>query len=88
MTATTTVSTPGQTTGITGNNTTVAVTPISADTSESGGGIPWWGWVLIGLGVVGVAIAIFQLGRGRRGGSGDGGSGAAQPRERSQSPGN
>lgn len=79
VTATTTVSTPGQTTGITGNNTTVAVQPISANTSDSGGGIPWWAWVLIGLGVVGVAIAIFQLGRGRRGGNGGGGSRAATP---------
>jgi len=70
VTATTTVSTPGQTTAITGNNTTVAVTPISTTASQAGSGVPWWGWVLIGLGVVGVAIAIFQLGRRRRGGGG------------------
>jgi len=84
VTATTTVTSPSQTTAITGNNTTVAVNPLSTTASESGSGIPWWGWVLIGLGVVGVAIAIFQLGRSRRGGGPD--DPAAQPRARSQGP--
>jgi hypothetical protein len=81
VTATTTVTSPGQTTAITGNNTTVAVNPLSTTDNQSGSGIPWWGWVLIGLGVVGVAIAIFQLGRGRRGGSGGDPPAAGPPRQ-------
>jgi amino acid transporter len=82
VTATATVSTPGQTTGITGNHTTVAVNPLSTTASDSGSGVPWWGWVLIGLGVVGVAVAIFQLGRGRRDRNGGGGPGGASPEAR------
>lgn len=48
--------------------TGVVVAPTSTTGNASGDGeLPWWGWALIALVVVGIAVAIFQLGR-RRGG--------------------
>jgi hypothetical protein len=37
--------------------------PATTTGSESGGGLPWWGWALIGLGAVAVLAGVFSLGR-------------------------
>jgi hypothetical protein len=71
-TVTKTSSPPASTTSIT-STTSVNVhgTHTTPATSESGGGVPWWGWVLIALGALGVLLAIFAAGRrrGRRTGA-------------------
>jgi hypothetical protein len=62
VTATTTVTQPAQTS----TATTVAVVPTSTTGSESGdGGLPWWGWLLIAVGVVAIGFGIYRLGRRR-----------------------
>lgn len=71
-TETKTAAAPAPTTSVTNQTTGIKVTPASTST---GGGVPWWGWLLIALGVVGLALGIFLLGRGRRGG----GSGTEPP---------
>ena len=63
------------------NSTSVKVqaahgTPTTTD--SSGGGVPWWGWVLIGMAVVGVLVAIFSAGR-RRGKAASGVSAPSTP---------
>ena len=32
---------------------------------DTGGGFPWWGWVLIGLGIVGIGVLVWWLVAGR-----------------------
>jgi len=66
-TATKTVTQPAQT--VTSSNT-VAVVPASTtgSGSDSGGGLEWWAWLLIALGVIGIGAALFALGR-RHGGA-------------------
>jgi hypothetical protein len=66
VTETRTVTPPSHTTSITGQTTSVHVAPAAQGDNESGEGVPTWGWLLIGLGVVGIAIAMFLVGRGRR----------------------
>lgn len=61
---TTTVVAP--TTSVTNQTTTVHLTPTSTTGSESSGGIPGWGWLLIALGVVGIGVGMFLAGRDRR----------------------
>lgn len=69
VTETTTASKPAQITSINNSATAVKVAPTStAAATDSGGGVPWWGWVLIVLGVVVIGIAIFSLGRRHGGG--------------------
>src|SRR4051812_39340321 len=59
-TKTTTVAQPSRTSTV----TNVQVTPTSTTGGDGdGGGMAWWGWVLIGLGVAGIGGAIFALGR-------------------------
>jgi hypothetical protein len=63
--ATTTTATVAKTTN---NTTTVGVKPAETAASQSGNGIPWWAWVLIGLGAAAVAIGIFFRGNLRASG--------------------
>ena len=82
VTTTSTVSAPGQTTSISNRTTNVHATnvaPAASTEAHSGGGLPWWGWLLIALGVGAIAILMFTVGRdrGRSGGSGTGTGGAA-----------
>jgi hypothetical protein len=51
------------TTSVTNNTTKVqpATTPTSG--KSGGGGLEWWGWVLIALGALAAALAMFLLGR-------------------------
>jgi hypothetical protein len=42
-----------------------AVKGTPTTTDSSGGGLPWWAWVLIGMGVVGALVAVFTAGRHR-----------------------
>ena len=67
VTETRTAQPPGNTTSITNRTTTVQVSPSSTTGSEqsSSSGLPAWGWVLIGLGVVLIALVMFMLGRHR-----------------------
>jgi cobalamin biosynthesis Mg chelatase CobN len=70
VTATTTESKPDKITSINNRTTAVKVAPTStAATTEDSGGVPWWGWVLIALGVVVIGIAIYALGRHHGSGS-------------------
>ena len=44
--------------------TQVQVAPASTTGGESDDGeLPWWGWVLIGLGVAAIVAAIYLVGR-------------------------
>jgi hypothetical protein len=69
VTKTETKTEPGKTTTIESHTTTVAVKPTSTNGGGSSGGIPGWGWVLIGAGAVLLAVAVFMIGRshGQRG---------------------
>jgi hypothetical protein len=67
VTETKTASAPTHTASITAQTTSVQVAPTSTS-AKSGGGVPWWGWVLIGLGIAAVAVGIFLFGRHRSGG--------------------
>jgi hypothetical protein len=49
----------------------VAVHPTTTTGAGSGGGLPWWGWVLIALGAIALALATFLLGRHRGSGPTD-----------------
>ena len=70
VTETKTASEPAKITSINKSVTAVKVVPTStAASTEPGGGVPWWGWVLIVLGVVVIGIAIFALGRRHGGGN-------------------
>ena len=70
-TETTQTSTP---TASTANKTTsVQVSPTSTTDKQTGDQIPWWGWVLIGLGAAAIGIGIFAAGH-RRGARRSGGS--------------
>ena len=49
-----------------GNTTSVQTSPTTATNGkQSNGGIPSWGWVLIGAGAVLLVLAIFMIGRSR-----------------------
>jgi hypothetical protein len=63
VTNTETKTEPGKTTTIESHTTTVAVKPTSTNGGGSSGGIPGWGWVLIGAGAVLLAVAVFMIGR-------------------------
>jgi hypothetical protein len=60
---------PGARTSLTksaSKSATIHATQATPATSESGGGgLPWWGWILIGIGIVGVVAATVALGRRR-----------------------
>lgn len=46
--------------------TAVQVNPTATTADQSGdGGLQWWAWVLIGLGVAGLGVAVYALGRRR-----------------------
>lgn len=66
VTETSTAQSPGNTTSITNRTATVQL-PTSSTGSEqsSSSGLPAWGWVLIGLGVVLIGLVMFMLGRHR-----------------------
>jgi cobalamin biosynthesis Mg chelatase CobN len=66
-TETRTAAAPAPATSVTNQTTSIQVTPTSTTTGDSSGGVPWWGWLLIALGVIGLALAMFLLGRRRRG---------------------
>jgi hypothetical protein len=68
VTETKTASAPTHTASITAQTTSVQVAPTSTTGQKSGGGVPGWGWVLIGLGIAAVAVGIFLFGRHRSGG--------------------
>jgi hypothetical protein len=68
VTKTTTQSAAGPSvTNSTTNSATANIhaTQTTPAAESSGGGLPWWAWVLIGVGVVGVVAAIFAAGRHR-----------------------
>jgi len=69
VTETRTATAPAQTTSVTNQTTSVQVAPTSTTGGGSGGGVPWWGWLLIALGVAGIGIGMFLVGRRRRGGA-------------------
>jgi hypothetical protein len=48
-----------------------ATVQTTSATSNSGGGVPWWGWVLIALGAVLLVLVIVLLRRGRGSTDGD-----------------
>jgi hypothetical protein len=76
---------PAVTTGITNSNSVnIHATQTTPTANDSGGGLPWWGWLLIGVGTVGVALAIFIAGRRRGEAAGSREPSAAQ---RTNSPG-
>jgi cobalamin biosynthesis Mg chelatase CobN len=54
-----------ETTTVHSNTTTVKVSPATTTGKESSGGIPSWGWALIGAGAVLLVVAIFMIGRSR-----------------------
>jgi cobalamin biosynthesis Mg chelatase CobN len=66
VTSTNTEST--HTASITSQTTKINVSPTSTTGKGSSSGLPWWGWLLIGLGIAAVVVGIFQFGRkkGRR----------------------
>jgi cytoskeletal protein RodZ len=76
VTRTETVKAAPTTTSVANKTTSVQVTPATT-TSTTGKStasqIPWWGWLLIGLGAAGLVVAIFAAGH-RRGARGSGGS--------------
>jgi outer membrane biosynthesis protein TonB len=55
---------PARTTTVTNNTTNVQAASKTAE-DESSDGLPWWGWLLIGLAIAGIGIAIFVAGRKR-----------------------
>jgi hypothetical protein len=64
VTKTKTTTAPGATATIHSNTTTVEVKPTTSPSGGgSSGGIPAWGWVLIGAGAVLLVVAIFMIGR-------------------------
>ena len=66
VTRTETTTVPGNTTSIQSNTTSVQVSPTTTTSgNQSSGGIPSWGWVLIGAGAVLLVVAIFMTGRAR-----------------------
>ena len=65
VTRTETTTAPGKTTSIQSHTTSVQVSPTTTSGSQSSGGIPSWGWVLIGAGAVLLVLAIFMIGRSR-----------------------
>jgi hypothetical protein len=71
VTETKTVTTPGNTTSVT-SSTTKVVLLTTATTAGHGenSSLPWWGWVLIALGVAGIVMGVVALSR-RGGGHGD-----------------
>ena len=84
--STTTVTAPSRTvtatrtTSVTQQSTVtnVVVAPASTTSDASGGdGMPWWGWLLIALGVAGIAVGMFVAGR-RRGTDASGGPAPAR----------
>ncbi len=68
VTETKTASPPTHSASITAQTTSVQVVPTSNTGQEAGGGLPWWGWVLIGLGIAAAAVGIFMFGRRHGGG--------------------
>jgi hypothetical protein len=54
-----------KTTTVLGNTTSVQVSPTTTSPKQSNGGIPSWGWALIGAGAVLLVVAIFMIGRAR-----------------------
>ena len=54
-----------ETTTVHSNTTTVKESPTTTSGKESSGGIPSWGWALIGAGAVLLVVAIFMIGRAR-----------------------
>lgn len=74
LTETQTVTEPGQTvthtetireprtTSVAHTTTNVVVTPTSTTAEQASDQIPWWGWVLIGLGAAAVGVGLFALG--------------------------
>ncbi|HXD68113.1 MAG TPA: hypothetical protein VNV17_26030, partial [Solirubrobacteraceae bacterium] len=56
---------PGGTASIAKSATVNVHTTQTTPAASDSGGLPWWAWVLITLGVVGVAMAIFAAGRRR-----------------------
>lgn len=60
---------PATATSIINHTTTVQVAPATttSSTQSSTGGVPDWGWVLIGLGAVLFGLLMFLLGRHRSG---------------------
>ena len=67
VTETRTAQSPGGSTSITNRTATVQVSPTSSTSSEqsNSGGLPAWGWVLIGVGAVVLGLVMFMLGRHR-----------------------
>jgi cobalamin biosynthesis Mg chelatase CobN len=66
VTKTKTTTAPGRTTTVQSNTTTVEIKPTTTTSGkQSSGGIPAWGWVLIGAGAVLLVVAIFMIGRTR-----------------------
>ncbi|HEV7173974.1 MAG TPA: hypothetical protein VGN29_00705 [Solirubrobacteraceae bacterium] len=47
------------------SNTTTVKEPTTTSGNQSSGGIPAWGWALIGAGAVLLIVAIFMIGRSR-----------------------
>jgi hypothetical protein len=65
VTRTETTTVPGNTTSIQSNTTSVKVSPTTTSGKQSSGGIPSWGWMLIGAGAALLLVAIFMIGRAR-----------------------
>jgi hypothetical protein len=65
------------TTTIAHTTTNVAVIPTSTTAEQSDDQLPWWGWLLIGIGVAAVGVGLFAAGhrRGARGADGARGGG-------------
>ena len=68
QTVTKTATQPAATTSVTNSvSVNAQATHTTPAPTDSGGGLPWWGWVLIGLGAAGVLVAVFAAGQRRRG---------------------
>lgn len=65
VTTTKTEKAPAPSATVTNQTTNVQAAPATTAGDESSDGLPWWGWVLIGLGVVAIGSAIFAVGRNR-----------------------
>jgi hypothetical protein len=74
---------PAQTTSISNKtanvNATHVTNPLGSE-GQSGGGLPWWAWLLIVVAAGAIAIMMFMLGRRRRQASGQG-SGRGRARD-------
>jgi cobalamin biosynthesis Mg chelatase CobN len=64
-TATATATAPSHSGQLTHQSTGVQIALNSTTADESSGGVPWWGWLLITLGVAALAIGTFIFGRRR-----------------------